>query len=451
MVFLMNGRLGTHGGMIMRRPGAGRTRLSSLQCRMYITLQIAGRSLLLLSGYLLVIASVYAAPLQETGSPVSEGAPQMGRQAQADGKPLYDESSLRNLPGNLAWQKKPSEQAFQKIFDGMPHDPRQRDYRAILANITQLCRDYPGSDAAYRCIFAVERWEESHLISTTDANRIIALKEAFNPARERLKALSQQASIAIQNRDIAIIHQIVAELRNIAKLHPGTVSEFVALGEIGPLYDSILDHANALNAVETFVTKYTYDSVDYPSVDTAIPANLLLQARLVSRTRSLDKGLERYRAISQLFSGRPQGLASLMEAGELALKNHREEEAITFFENIITKYSPDQDDRVVVARFRIAEANLKLGRTDNAVQLLQKIAVEMHGTRWEREANELITFAKTDGAILPVPERAVLPHDAHSTHHTKRQFYIFIVAGSVLIVLTIVSMILFRHHMRTKR
>lgn len=376
----------------------------------------------------------------ETASPTGAQAPEATPQ---------NDDALRQLPGNRAWLAKPSEQAFEAVFKNVPHDPRNRDYPALLAKIAALCDSYPGSDAAYRCIFAVEQWAKMGVVPPEDSERFTALRERFNPAKARLKELSAQVTQAELARDARAIRRIISDLRQIAEQYPGTVSEFIALGEIASLYDSILEHQNSLTAADAFLSKYQYDAVDYPSADTSIPANMLLRARLISRTQSLDKGIASYLATAQLFQGRPQGLTALMEAGELTLKNRRENDSIDIFEQIVAEYSPQSDERVVVARFRIAEAHLKLGQADEAVSLLEKIATELPGTRWERESHDLINYARFGGAIAPIQEHAP-SQGVIDTPVSTWKWISILLAANALFVLAVVAVAFRRRKRRQK-
>jgi tetratricopeptide (TPR) repeat protein len=302
-------------------------------------------------------------------------------------------SQKRAEAGNKAWAKRESTQAFNKIFDSIGADPKQRDYRTILENIKILCEKYPGSEPAYKAIFAVEQWEKAGYVPNAEAKHFLAFRDKYNPAKEDLVALHTQWKESVDT-DVnpAAIRGLIQKLQKTAEDHPGTESEFIALAGIASLFDRLGQHRESLQAAEQFLTKFPYEKVDYPSVDTYVPMNLALRARLKGRTESLDAGLEAFDEIADQFQGRPQGLAALLESGDLALNNHRPQEAVKILEKVVSKYDAyQQDNRVIVARFKLVGAVLQLGDKERALTMATHLLTEFgDNPHWKREAEQFI-------------------------------------------------------------
>lgn len=357
--------------------------------------------------------------------------------------------------GDLARMQRKSEQAFLTIQDSMAANPKDRDYRTALAQITELCEKYPGSGAAYRAIFAVEQWQKSEFVPQTAAAPILAFRQKFNPAADEIRKLNERFHNSSDKGDMEAIREVVTGLQQIAVAHPGSESEFLALAALGPAYDRLGDHQKALDAADSFLKKYPHDSTDYSNVDTYISTNLTLRARLLSRTRSLKEGIEAFQESESQFHGRPQGLGMLYEAGRLALRNRQPREAIRIFEDIVSRYDASSDERVIISRFKIVEALVQLKENERGLELAKQLLADYGDNKhWRREAEAAIRyFQSPDGdtaPIAPVPEPGleVPPSGASSSEHSSRSI---LIAINAIVFVCLAAAVAFRRLRRGRK
>ncbi|MBN1506839.1 MAG: hypothetical protein JW955_08335 [Sedimentisphaerales bacterium] len=286
-------------------------------------------------------------------------------------------------------QPLPSVAAFEQFWQEVRRTPSEdRDYDRLLVQIEGLCRRHAGSDEALWAIICVEKWVESGAIDTTSAQPIIALRDTFNPGKDEFEALHKKyETLKGRPNSTQEMTHVAEALEALAKRHKGTLTEYYARSQIAGVYIQAGEVARAKGAATAFLNDFPPGRTDMAGNTAAEYGNLFRDAYLAAKTDSVQAGLQKYWAIADGNKGRKAfDLTALYTGGELARENNMQDEVLKFFTEAISRYTEDQDQRVIVSHFRIGEALLVMGNTAAAAAIFTDLADRHKDDRFGKAA-----------------------------------------------------------------
>jgi len=291
----------------------------------------------------------------------------------------------------------PSMQEFNKLWADIGKiKPSNRDYPATLDRIEVFCRKYPGSKAAVLSLVAVEDWLKRGWVSQAQALPLLELRKEFNPGRADLDEAKAMFDNAKRNFDVPGIEKAAQRLQEIAKRHPGTLTEYTALANLPGLYARAGDWKNAYEACRKYFDKYPHKKTALAGSEAMEHYNTFLYARLTGKVEGVGAAIDQYRHIAAEYAGnKAYEVPALFEGGELALKHDRLDDSLTMFSQLVQRYQGDEDEKVIVSHFRIGETLLKQRQIEAALALFENLSQKYSGTRFRREAQGWVKFAKS--------------------------------------------------------
>ncbi|MDQ3332014.1 MAG: hypothetical protein M3552_15390 [Planctomycetota bacterium] len=310
----------------------------------------------------------------------------------------------------------------------------EEEYRVAALQMRELCEKYPNSAAAARCVYAVTSWREKGFVPAEVADSVLAIGERANPAEDELKDLERACKEALRKHDMDRLKTLTEQMRSISKAHPDTVSEYLALANLCPLYRTLGERDKAKEAAQLFLEKYPPDkSAGYPSYTHYRFLNTFGKATGLA-SASVDAALDYYRDVGNENKDNVVfGVPAMFDAGELALRNKRYDEAREFFDLLASSFDPAVDDRVVLARFKTIDIALAEGDEAEALTTAKKLREEYRGTRWQQFAENWIDHLAEQPA-LPSGQIAGEGNAEHSVVSSKYKVRTWLIASNVFVV-----------------
>ncbi len=311
-----------------------------------------------------------------------------------------DAAESVSLPDDVSFtaarrQQSEAEQRFAAIMSRARHAALEPDERErLLSEMAALCERFPGSAAATRCAATVRSWMDKGLVSPEAAQHIISASDRMNPARDELKELQHQAQAALAGDDHNTIRQIIDRLETISTKHPGTLSQYTALASLPTLYRRLGENRRAREAAVRFLRDFPPDrSASLPSYSHYQFTNVFLLASLLAAD-SVPESLDLYRRIVADNEGNAFfSIPALYDGGVVAMRAKMYDDAERFFLDLAEHFEPSEDNRVILARFKLLEIDTARGELEKALTLATALRDEFRGgdEHWERLADRWVT------------------------------------------------------------
>ncbi len=246
--------------------------------------------------------------------------------------------------GGVAFGESPvleSDRVFAELMGEIRDIPSaERDYSELVRRCEEVCVRFPNSKAAMLCIKAGELWLEKGLVTTEQANRLVAYRDRFDPGKTEMVALVADYRKATAELDVQGARAVCERIEAVAEKYPGTLTRYNALANLPGMYVRCGDYDRARGASARYMAEYPPQKTDVYSSSTMEHANVFIDANLVVRTVGVDEGIGRFRQIADMYRGEAgYEVPALFSGGQLALDNDRLEMALELFSRLASSGS----------------------------------------------------------------------------------------------------------------
>lgn len=303
--------------------------------------------------------------------------------------------------------KLPSELAFDDLMARVGLlPPDERNYEEIVSELVEIVQDYPNSPGAELAVDTASLWNQKGLISSGLAQSVFdeaALQyQSFAEVSEALEDIEEA-------KDPQRARETLSRLSEIADQNVGTYSGYLASMNLIELYKEAGDDTAAFAESREFFARYPLGATDFTISESRLWDLILLDAELTVLVASPAEGIARYEEIADYYSGvKIYDLPALWSAGETAIEAGLNDEAIRIFKKLTARYDYEDESRVIVAKFRIAEAFMRKGDFATARQAFTALQTEFRDTAYAQEASGWLehladTEARKQGMEASVP------------------------------------------------
>lgn len=326
-------------------------------------------------------------------------------------------------PASTANLKLPSEMEFDALMSRIgPIASEQRDYEGIAEELYEIMRKYPNSPGASLAVSTLRGWVNEGLVTDSEAQAVYDESAVQGESTAEVGALLDY----FQGRTVTSNRQATQEnldsLFQIAERDAGTLSGYLASASLVTIHRQLGNNAAAFEALERFFSSYPMGQNDYVVAESLERDLVFLDAELAALIEGPEEGYLRYEEIATSFAGiKIYDLIALWSAGEVAMEAGLNDEAIAAFEELSRRYAYTDDSRVIVAKFKVAEAYLHKREFQKARDIFASLKLEFRDTGYEKEAGDWLKFvaevealdksgtnvqeADIDGEILAMAKR----------------------------------------------